>query len=180
MQIKRTNSVCLVITDTLLNDYFPAIFQKEKKIIIIVINVVLGGLVGRTDSVCLVITVTITASEEGQIKKLSWTRKNQCTHSSSVPRLDNIQKNLLDFFFVVQFFLSGPTFFLKLFNGNGRTEWRTEGNPISPFRNFVATGDNNKNWRIQILFCGQWGEVTLQTEYQSFFALGKRGPVEAG
>ncbi len=31
---------------------------------------------------------------------------------------------------------------IKLFKANGRTDGRTKGNPISPFRNFVATGDN--------------------------------------
>ena len=35
---------------------------------------------------------------------------------------------------------------LKLFKAKGRTDGRTDGrtkgNPISPFRNFVATGDN--------------------------------------
>ncbi len=28
---------------------------------------------------------------------------------------------------------------------DGRTDGRTKGNPISPFRNFVATGDKNDN-----------------------------------
>ena len=43
---------------------------------------------------------------------------------------------------------------LKLFKADGRTDWRTEGNPISPFRNFVATWDKNiepihmQSWRL--------------------------------
>ena len=31
---------------------------------------------------------------------------------------------------------------IKLFKANRRTDGQTKGNPISPFRNFVATGDN--------------------------------------
>ena len=31
-------------------------------------------------------------------------------------------------------------YLLKLFKGNGRMDGRTEGNPISPFRNKVARG----------------------------------------